>query len=101
MGSFLLPILALVAPLVESGPMADPALPGPGNNPWGPAATRARGTLPAVPLDPATARWDRWGRSQLRDGDLVFRLGDARTLRGFFPLSWYIARATGSRYSHV
>ena len=45
--------------------------------------------------------WDRWGRGHLRDGDLVFRLGDTRILWGYFPLSWFIARATGSRFSHV
>ena len=47
------------------------------------------------------AQWDRWGQTVLRDGDIVFRLGDARTLGGCFPLSWFIATATGSRYSHT
>jgi hypothetical protein len=37
----------------------------------------------------------------LRDGDVVFRLGDARALRGTFPLSRFIAEATGSRFSHT
>ena len=53
---------------------------------------------------------ERWRRrrllaaieeGQLRDGDVVFRLGDARVLWGFFPLSRFIARATGSRFSHT
>jgi hypothetical protein len=37
----------------------------------------------------------------LRDGDIVFRLGDARALGGAFPLSRFIARATGSKFSHT
>jgi hypothetical protein len=70
---------------------------------WGPAATRARsaGQLPQPPTTPAMAQWRRWGRGALRDGDIVFRLGDARALRGFFPLSRFIARATGSPFSHT
>jgi hypothetical protein len=46
-------------------------------------------------------RWGNWGRSVLRDGDIVFRLGDARALRGLFPLSQFIAKATGSPFSHT
>ena len=37
----------------------------------------------------------------LRDGDIVFRLGDAKALGGTFPLSQFIATATGSRFSHT
>ena len=37
----------------------------------------------------------------LRDGDIVFRLVDARTLAGCCPMSWFIADASGSRYSHT
>jgi hypothetical protein len=72
-------------------------------NYWGPAATRARATgqLPPVPTNAAMSRWLNWGRDVLRDGDIVFRLGDARALRGTFPLSWFIARATGSPFSHT
>jgi hypothetical protein len=47
------------------------------------------------------AKWSRWGRSVLRDGDIVFRLGDARIARGIFPLSLFISRATGSPFSHT
>jgi hypothetical protein len=70
---------------------------------WGPAATRARATgqLPPLPTNAAMTRWKAWGRDVLRDGDIVFRLGDARTLRGTFPLSGFIARATGSPFSHT
>jgi hypothetical protein len=70
---------------------------------WGPAATHARaaGQLPPLPMNPAMARWHRWGREVLRQGDIVFRLGDARVVRGMVPLSRFIARATGSPFSHT
>jgi hypothetical protein len=70
---------------------------------WGPAACRARsaGRLPPLPVSPELDRWNRWGRSVLREGDIVFRLGDARAGRGIFALSWFIARATGSPFSHT
>ena len=72
-------------------------------NYWGPAASRARsaGELPPMRMSPELARWDRWGRRVLREGDIVFRLGDARGMRGHFALSWFIARATGSPFSHT
>jgi hypothetical protein len=74
----------------------------PGNY-WGPAATRARltGQLPPLPMTPAMDRTRSWGRKVLREGDIVFRLGDARILRGSFPLSLFIARASGSPFSHT
>jgi hypothetical protein len=70
---------------------------------WGPAAGRARsaGQLPPPPMSPEMARWNRWGRDVLREGDIVFRLGDARALRGIFALSWFIAGATDSPFSHT
>jgi hypothetical protein len=70
---------------------------------WGPDATRARlaGQLPPLPSNAAMMQWNRWGRSVLRDGDILFRLGDARIARGMFPLSRFIARATGSPFSHT
>jgi hypothetical protein len=46
-------------------------------------------------------QWSQWGRSVLRDGDIVFRLGDARIARGMFPLSRFIAKATRSPFSHT
>ncbi len=72
-------------------------------NYWGPAATRARsaGNLPPLPSNPEMDRWHRWGREVLRHGDIVFRLGDARVVRGMVPLSRFIARATGSPFSHT
>ncbi|MDG3007749.1 YiiX/YebB-like N1pC/P60 family cysteine hydrolase [Paludisphaera mucosa] len=70
---------------------------------WGPAATRARSTgeLPPLPTNPAMTRWADWGKAVLRDGDVVFRLGDAKALGGAFPLSRFISAATGSRFSHT
>ena len=47
------------------------------------------------------ARWDRWGRQVLRDGDIVFRLGDARVGRGYFPMSRFLAAASNSKFSHT
>ncbi len=72
-------------------------------NYWGPAATRARmaGNLPPLPSNPGMARWHEWGRDVLRQGDIIFRLGDARVVRGMVPLSRFIARATGSPFSHT
>jgi Permuted papain-like amidase enzyme, YaeF/YiiX, C92 family len=72
-------------------------------NYWGPAATRARmaGNLPPLPSNPGMARWHEWGRDVLRPGDIIFRLGDARVVRGMVPLSRFIARATGSPFSHT
>ncbi len=54
---------------------------------WGPEATKARheGSLSPIIATQHMARWDRWGRQVLRDGDIVFRLGDARVGRGYFP----------------
>jgi hypothetical protein len=70
---------------------------------WGPAAWLARrmGQLPPLPSNPEMARWQHWGRKTLRQGDIVFRLGDARVIRGMAPISRFIARATGSPFSHT
>jgi hypothetical protein len=46
-------------------------------------------------------KWDQWAGAMLRDGDIVFRLGDARTGLGFLPLSRFIAHASGSAFSHT
>ena len=72
-------------------------------NYWGPAATSARsaGHLPPLPSNREMGRWNQWGREVLRQGDIVFRLGDARVVRGMVPLSRFIARATGSPFSHT
>jgi hypothetical protein len=77
--------------------------PGFSGNFWGPAAYRARltGQLPPLPSSREMARWHRWGRKVLRQGDIVFRLGDARVMHGMVPLSRFIARATGSPFSHT
>jgi hypothetical protein len=77
--------------------------PGYKGNPWGPAATAARkaGQLPPIPDTPLMTQWDRWGRQVLKDGDIVFRRGDARILGGWFPFSRFLANVSGSRFSHT
>jgi hypothetical protein len=77
--------------------------PGFAGNFWGPAAwrDRLRGQLPPLPSNPEMARWQQWGRNSLRHGDIIFRLGDARVIRGMAPISRFIARATGSPFSHT
>ncbi len=79
------------------------APPGWVGNPWGPAATEMRkaGSLPPIPMTPLMTQWDQWGKTVLRNGDIVFRRGDARLLMGFFPFSRWLARASGSQYSHT
>ena len=97
-----------VLPLLLSPPggreMTDRMVPdGFVGNYWGPAATKARheGRMPQVEITPHMARWDNWGRQVLRDGDIVFRLGDARVLRGIFPMSRFYANASNSKFSHT
>ena len=97
-----------VLPLLLSPPggreMTDRMVPdGFVGNYWGPAATKARheGRMPQVEITPHMARWDDWGRQVLRDGDIVFRLGDARVLRGIFPMSRFYANASNSKFSHT
>jgi hypothetical protein len=77
--------------------------PGWQGNPWGPAATAARqtGKLPPIVMTPLMKQWDAWGRKVLKDGDIVFRRGDARILFGYFPFSRFIAKVSGSEYSHT
>lgn len=72
-------------------------------NPWGPTANRLRdeGKLPAISMTPDMRAWRGWGKAYLRDGDILFRRGDARILFGYFPFSRFIANAAGSRYSHT
>lgn len=77
--------------------------PGWQGNPWGPEATEARrnGEIPPVSMTPAMKQWDQWGRKVLRDGDILFRRGDAKLLRGYFPFSRFIANVSGSQFSHT
>ena len=77
--------------------------PGWKGNPWGPEATIARksGAIPPVPMTPAMKQWDKWGKLVLKDGDILFRRGDAKLLRGQFPFSRFIAKASGSPFSHT
>ena len=72
-------------------------------NYWGPEATRARheGKIPPIVATAHMARWDSWGKRILREGDILFRLGDARVGRGYFPMSRFLARASNSQFSHT
>jgi len=72
-------------------------------NPWGPQANaaRARGEIPTVPNNPDMAAWDDWGRQNLRDGDILFRMGDARAACGLFRFSRVSAAIADSRFSHT
>ncbi|AGA29858.1 Orthopoxvirus protein of unknown function (DUF830) [Singulisphaera acidiphila DSM 18658] len=72
-------------------------------NPWGPDAETARHCrrLPTIPSNPPMCAWDAWGRANLRDGDIVFRMGDARLAFGLYPFSKISAEMAGSRYSHT
>ncbi len=77
--------------------------PGWQGNPWGPEATLARqtGQIPPIAVSEGMAQWDRWGKQVLRDGDILFRRGDAKLLRGHFPFSRFIANVSGSQFSHT
>ncbi len=70
---------------------------------WGPEATRARheGRMSPIVATQHMAQWDRWGRQVLREGDILFRLGDARVGRGVFPMSRFLANASNSKFSHT
>src|SRR4051812_36071523 len=72
-------------------------------NPWGPEATRARarGEIPPVAMTPRMVEWAAWGKAVLRDGDILFRRGDARLVFGRFPFSKFLAAASNSRFSHT
>ncbi len=74
-----------------------------GRNYWGPEATKARhaGTMPPIIATPHMARWHVWGTKVLRDGDIVFRLGDARVGRGYFRFSRWLASVSNSPFSHT
>lgn len=77
--------------------------PGFQGNYWGPEATRARheGKIPPIVATAHMAAWDRWGRKVLRDGDIIFRLGDARVGKGYFAMSRFLALASNSKFSHT
>ncbi|MFO0907316.1 MAG: YiiX/YebB-like N1pC/P60 family cysteine hydrolase [Isosphaeraceae bacterium] len=71
-------------------------------NAWGPKANAARasGEIPDVPSNPDMLAWDAWGRTHLRDGDIVFRMGDARAAFGLLRFSKISASIADSRFSH-
>lgn len=79
------------------------APPGFVGNFWGPGATAARedGGLPPIPRTTHMLRWEGWARQNLKDGDIVFRMGDARLLHGYFPMSRFLANCSNSPFSHT
>ncbi len=97
-------VLALLLNPPQEAEMSERlAPPGWQGNYWGPEATKARheGRMPPIVITPHMARWDRWGRQVLRDGDIVFRRGDARLAHGFFPMSRFLANCSNSPFSHT
>lgn len=72
-------------------------------NGWGPEAqaARDRGELQVVPPSPPMVAWDAWGRANLRDGDVAFRMGDSRAFFGLLPFSDLSAAMADSRFSHT
>jgi len=104
----MLRLLLLAAPFFLNPPeereMTERMVPrGYQGNYWGPEATQGRksGLLPPIALTPQMQRWDEWGRQYLRSGDVVFRMGDARVARGWFPMSRFLANASNSQFSHT
>ena len=79
------------------------APPGYKGNPWGPAAAHARenGELPPIVMTTKMEKWDKWGRAVLKEGDIVFRRGDAKVLFGQFPFSRWLANCSNSPFSHT
>jgi hypothetical protein len=97
-------VLALLVHPPQEAEMSERmAPPGWQGNYWGPEATKARheGRMPPIVATQHMARWDRWGRQVLRDGDILFRLGDARLAHGYFPMSRFLAKASNSKFSHT
>ncbi len=97
-------VLALIINAPHEAEMTERMVP-PGfqGNYWGPEATKARheGKMPPIVATPHMARWDRWGRQVLRDGDILFRMGDARLAHGYFPMSRFLANVSNSKFSHT
>ena len=52
-------------------------------------------------MNEGMTRWNRWGKDVLREGDIVFRLGDARALRGSVPAEPVHRPSHGQRVFHT
>ncbi|HZT81664.1 MAG TPA: YiiX/YebB-like N1pC/P60 family cysteine hydrolase [Gemmataceae bacterium] len=99
-----LPALALLPGCSMVLPCASDAVVPPawqGRNAWGPEAdaARRRGELRDRRPDPRMAEWAAWGRQYLQDGDILLRLGEARTVVGL-DFSRLAAHVSCSAFSH-
>jgi len=104
MMQFLLGLVYLLAHAPDQCEATDRlAPPGWQGNFWGPSANQDRreGKLPKVPMTPVMTSWQNWGKKTLRNGDIVFRRGDARVLFGYFRFSRFVANADNSEFSHT
>ena len=96
-------VVLLLNPPREAEMSETLAPPGWQGNYYGPEATKARqeGRMAPIVMTPHMARWDRWGRQNLKSGDVVFRMGDARLAHGYFRISRFLAKCSNSRFSHT
>lgn len=101
---FLLGLVYLLADAPDQCEATDRLAPlGWQGNFWGPSANQDRreGKMPNVPMTPVMTSWQNWGKKTLRNGDIVFRRGDARLLFGYFRFSRFVANADNSAFSHT
>ncbi len=101
---FLLGLVYLLANAPDQNEATDRlAPPGWQGNFWGPCANQDRreGKTPKVPMTPVMTSWQNWAKKTLHNGDIVFRLGDARLLFGYFRFSRFVANADNSAFSHT
>jgi hypothetical protein len=69
--------------------------------PFGPKANaaRRRGELQPLFLPPQAEEWEAFARAHIREGDILFRLGRSRTVRGLLT-SHVLADVCDSRFCH-
>lgn len=74
-----------------------------------PSAERDESPSPLAPIatfltgrDSNLAKqWDAWGRRHLRDGDVIFTMGQSRVVMGLINFSKFSSDIADSRFSHV
>jgi hypothetical protein len=69
--------------------------------PFGPRANAARnrGELRPLYVPPQAEIWETFARAHIQDGDVLFRLGRSRTVRGYLT-SYVLADVCDSRFCH-